>query len=213
MPPDRRSADTRNKILEIAENEFATQGYHGAHLQRIAEQVGVQKTALYYYFPSKAALYAAVLVRMLEAFDATIRESLERAVGHVERLESLLDALNSLLAERRNYAYILFRIFVDQKDMPLEGVEPLVGKVVGQLMTFFKDGREAGAFANLSARHMFQSAFGAVVFHYATGEVGAGVLGVDDIFTHSAVAWRKREARRFVLRALLADPDAVLAED
>ena len=37
--------------------------------------MGVQKTALYYYFESKAALYEAVLVRMLEAFDARVRDA------------------------------------------------------------------------------------------------------------------------------------------
>jgi AcrR family transcriptional regulator len=45
-----RVGDTRTKILEVAESEFAAEGYAGAHLQKIAEQVGVRKTALYYYF-------------------------------------------------------------------------------------------------------------------------------------------------------------------
>ena len=65
-------------MLEVAEREFARRGYDGAHLQHIASQVGVQKTALYYYFESKAALYEAVLVRMLETFDARVREAVER---------------------------------------------------------------------------------------------------------------------------------------
>ena len=42
MSDEPRSLDTRNKILEVAEGEFAREGYAGAHLQRIAEQVGVQ---------------------------------------------------------------------------------------------------------------------------------------------------------------------------
>ena len=34
-----RVGDTRTKILEVAEADFASQGYAGAHLQKIAEQV------------------------------------------------------------------------------------------------------------------------------------------------------------------------------
>ena len=67
-----RVGDTRTKILEVAEAEFASEGYAGAHLQKIAEQVGVRKTALYYYFDSKAALYTAVITTMLEAFDRCV---------------------------------------------------------------------------------------------------------------------------------------------
>jgi hypothetical protein len=44
---------------------------------------------------------------------------------------------------------------------------------------------------------------GALVFHYATGELGAQVLGVDDIFTQDAVAWRRDEVRRLILRGVL----------
>jgi hypothetical protein len=41
------------------------------------------------------------------------------------------------------------------------------------------------------------------VFHFATGEFGAQVLGVDDIFSQSAVSWRRDEVRRLVLRGVL----------
>jgi hypothetical protein len=44
------------------------------------------------------------------------------------------------------------------------------------------------------------------VFHYATGEFGAQVLGVDDIFTQNAVAWRRDEVRRLISRGVLRHP-------
>ena len=50
VPRSSRSADTREKMLEVAEARFARRGYDGAHLERIAREVGVRKTALYYYF-------------------------------------------------------------------------------------------------------------------------------------------------------------------
>ncbi len=207
MRPERRSADTRNKILEVAEREFARDGFAGAHLQRIASQVGVQKTALYYYFPRKAALYEAVLVRMLEDFDQTLTEAVDRPGSPEERLERLLDALNDLLAERRTYSQILIRIFVDRVEIPGDVLGPLIERVVGRLLRFYRQGIDAGTFAKLSPRHFFQTLLGASVFHYATGSFGAAVLDVDDIFTASAVRWRRRELREFVRRAVLRRPD------
>ena len=207
MDAERRSADTRTKILEVAEREFAARGYDGAHLQLIASQVGVQKTALYYYFASKAALYAAVLVRMLEAFDARVREALERDGGLEARMERLLDGLNDLLAERPHYSKVLIRLFVDPPPVEASRVLPLVEQVVGRVLSFYREGVDAGAFVEQSARHTFQSLLGAIVFHYASGGFGAAVLGVDDLFTGRTIAWRREEARRLLLRATLRRGD------
>ena len=204
---ERRGSDTLEKILEVAETTFAREGYEGAHLQHIASQVGVQKTALYYYFPSKAALYEAVLRRMLQAFDETIRASLDLDGTPTKRLYRLHDSINDLLAERRNYARILIRIFVDRPDGKFEEIGPLVESVVGRLLRFFKEGMEAGAFRRGSARHMFQTAMGTLVFHYATADLGAAVLGVDDIFSSKAVAWRREEVRRTLFHGILLEPD------
>ena len=78
----------------MAESQFAQRGYEGAHLQRIAEEAGVQKTALYYYFPSKGALYVAVLSAMLEDFDRVVCMSLDRAPA--EGLQPALDVSGSI---------------------------------------------------------------------------------------------------------------------
>lgn len=203
MRSNRRGAATRHKILDVAEQEFARNGFAGAHLQHIAEQVGVQKTALYYYYRSKAALYEAVLVRMLEALDQTVSKAIDAPESPASRLERLGDALNDLLSERRNYSQILIRIFVDRVEIEGAALQPLIERVVGRLLGFYREGIDANAFAKLSSRNLFQSLLGLCVFHYATGEFGAQVLGVDDIFTESAVAWRREEVRRLVLRGVL----------
>jgi len=200
---NRRGAATRHKILDVAEQEFARNGFSGAHLQHIAEQVGVQKTALYYYYPSKASLYEAVLVRMLEAFDQTVSKAIDAPESPASRLERLGDALNDLLSEQRNYSQILIRIFVDRVEIEGAALRPLIERVVGRLLAFYREGIDANAFARLSSRNLFQSLLGILVFHYASGEFGARVLGVDDIFTESAVAWRREEVRRLVLRGVL----------
>jgi len=198
-PGEPRSVDTRNKILEVSEREFALEGYAGAHLQSIAEQVGVQKTALYYYYPSKAALYTAVLVRMLEDFDRTVTEVLQRPGTPEERLERLIDGFNALLAEKRTYSKILIRVFVDRAQLvDTASILPPIQSVIGKILRFHQEGVEAGAFRRTSSRHFFQSLLGVSVFHYAASFFSANVLGVSDIFTSSAVRWRRDEMRKLL---------------
>lgn len=51
----------RDRLFGAAAREFATAGYEAASLGRIAEEAGVSKPALYYYFEDKADLYATVV--------------------------------------------------------------------------------------------------------------------------------------------------------
>lgn len=52
-------------ILDTAVDEFGTEGYDGASLNRILLAAGLSKGAFYYYFDDKADLAAAVLEREL----------------------------------------------------------------------------------------------------------------------------------------------------
>lgn len=201
-----RTVDTRSKILEVAQTEFATSGYAGAHLQKIAEQIGVQKTALYYYFNSKRALYTAVLEAMLLDFDRTVADALDVEESHTERLDRLVTQLNDLLAEHPNYARILIRIFVDAPEVESDRLSPLIRSVINRVLEFFRAGADAGAFRKLSSRHVFQSVLGMTVFHYAASPFSATVLGVEDIFTRQAVAWRRQEVLNFVSGGAVKNP-------
>ncbi|MEN9715901.1 MAG: hypothetical protein RJA35_1368, partial [Actinomycetota bacterium] len=52
---------TRRDILAVATAEFATEGFAGARVDKIAEDTATTKRMIYYYFGSKEGLYLAVL--------------------------------------------------------------------------------------------------------------------------------------------------------
>jgi AcrR family transcriptional regulator len=56
-------APTRERILDIAEGLFADRGLAGTSVRHISAAVGVTPGSLYNHFPSKQALYEAVLDR------------------------------------------------------------------------------------------------------------------------------------------------------
>ena len=76
-----RTAFTENAILDAAEAAFARRGLEGTRVREIAEAAGVNGATLYNYYPSKSALYEAVLDRgvrpliaLMEAYAAGPRE-------------------------------------------------------------------------------------------------------------------------------------------
>jgi AcrR family transcriptional regulator len=72
----RRDADrTKAEILEVAQREFARQGYAGARVDEIAALTRTTKRMIYYYFGGKENLYIAVLEKAyaeVRAAEATI---------------------------------------------------------------------------------------------------------------------------------------------
>lgn len=56
---------TKAAVFDSAVAEFATHGYTGARVDRIAAAAAVDKTAIYAYFGNKRALFEAVLAREL----------------------------------------------------------------------------------------------------------------------------------------------------
>jgi len=78
-PPGRREArkaDRRRAILEIAERSFAENGFAATSMSTIAAELGGSKTTLWSYFPSKEALFVAVIDSKIEGFQKALDEAL-----------------------------------------------------------------------------------------------------------------------------------------
>jgi AcrR family transcriptional regulator len=57
-----RTRHTRQALISAARQRFEADGYSGTNLDDVAELAGVTKGALYHHFPTKRALYDAVVV-------------------------------------------------------------------------------------------------------------------------------------------------------
>jgi AcrR family transcriptional regulator len=70
---------TAERILDVAEELFAVQGYDGTSLRQIAERAGIQQPGLYNHFVGKEALYAAVLFRALDPMATALSRHINTA--------------------------------------------------------------------------------------------------------------------------------------
>lgn len=64
-------ADTESRIFDAALRVFARKGRDGARLQEIADEAGIHRPLLHYYFRTKQQLYEAVAERMFSQFLAS----------------------------------------------------------------------------------------------------------------------------------------------
>ncbi|MGK9172775.1 HTH-type transcriptional regulator RutR [Yokenella regensburgei] len=86
--------EKRGVILAAALETFSLYGIHGTRLEKVAERAGVSKTNLLYYYPSKEALYLAVLQQILDVWLAPLkafREDLAPLVAIREYIRQKLE--------------------------------------------------------------------------------------------------------------------------
>ncbi len=76
MAGNRHGDDTRERILAAAEALFAQHGYDATGIAEVCAKAGVTKGGFYHHFPSKQALFLALLHRWLEGVQASLQGGL-----------------------------------------------------------------------------------------------------------------------------------------
>lgn len=87
------AADRREKIIEGAAFAFAEHGFAAATTQIIAQRAGISEALLYRHFPSKTALYRAVLRRLMRQVDVemeTSPRSISSTIDYVRGIRAYL---------------------------------------------------------------------------------------------------------------------------
>ena len=100
----RRSPETKERILDAAEQLLSERGYHGTTLREITKLSGVPVSLSYYHFGSKEDVLLAVVERRAGEHVAHFRRSLEKAressQGKPLTVEALIDAFVRPALER-----------------------------------------------------------------------------------------------------------------
>ena len=88
--------DTRQRLLDIAEQLFAERGFYGVSIAAVASEVGFTKQGLLHYFNSKEKLYGAILQRISDDFQEQQTEAEQASEGPIESLKQFYAALGAV---------------------------------------------------------------------------------------------------------------------
>lgn len=80
--------DTREAIMDLAEDLMLERGYNAFSYATIASALGIRNAAVHYHFPGKADLGAAVVRRSRDRFVEWARKLESSGAGPVERLDA-----------------------------------------------------------------------------------------------------------------------------
>jgi AcrR family transcriptional regulator len=206
----------REKILDAAEALFARRGYAAVGMSEIAEAVGLSKSSLFHHFPTKAQLYAATADRILRVIEGALTTALAGGGSPIERLDRWIDTVADLLGTHEAYARLLLRSLFEDDELngsfeEERAVNETLHRVIGAATQLLREGMGTGALRAASIPHTVQSLIGLLIYHFASGDFGAELLG-RPIHTPAEIRRRKDEIKALLHHGLVA-PGAPHKED
>jgi AcrR family transcriptional regulator len=95
--------DRRVELLDAAARAFMKQGFAATSLDRVSEEIGSTKGAIYYYYRSKSELFFAVHRRGMELTQAAIRPPFDMDGSPRKRLHGMAFAHTMLIIDHLPY--------------------------------------------------------------------------------------------------------------
>ena len=122
--------ETRERILQAAELAFAERGFDGAPLESIAARAGIRRPSLLYYFPTKHALYSAVIESVFSDLRQVLFDAMSTEGNFENRLDAVVNSFDAHIDERPQSAQLMLREILDNRgpghDMLLTHAVPVI---------------------------------------------------------------------------------------
>lgn len=89
--------NTEDKILEAAKTVFIQKGMDGSRMQEIADEAGINKALLHYYFRTKQKLFEAIFNKVFKQIFPNLEAFISSDLPIEEKLGTFIDRYISLL--------------------------------------------------------------------------------------------------------------------
>ena len=199
--------DTEGRILEAAHRVFLRRGTAGARTQEIADEAGVNKALLHYYYRTKEKLAEAVVLRAVRtlfprmfatfASDLPLREKLQVAAGlEIDMLEANPYLPGYLISEFQYQPERLKALLAMAGPAP-DGPRALLGALQRQLDAE----AEAGRLRPVRAEDFLVSFMAQLVFPFAAAAMLEAALGLDAEARRAMAERRRADLPDLLLRA------------
>ena len=160
----------QNDILMAAKRVFTAKGKSAARMQEIADEAGVNKMLLHYYFKSKDILFTEVLKDVLTELYYSVVDISYKADKFEDVLSTFIDRHFAFLQERRDILMFLFWEVnhggADMVHTVVETFKSLGGTPLDALVARIGEAADAGEIKKIDPYDMIFNLFSLNVFFY-----------------------------------------------
>jgi len=205
-PSGQAGKDTQTRILDAADKVFVRRGTDGARMQEIADEAGVNKALLHYYFRTKEQLAHAVFLRIASSFLPRLIALMGSATPLDAKIDAVVDAYLTRFT-RHPYlpGYIVSeashhpdRVLAAHSDEGRKALRTLVGRLQKEIDREV----EAGHMAPMTVEQFLITLVGSCFMPFAVRPLVVALYAPGPRGFERFIARRRKELPAFLKRAL-----------
>ena len=198
----KKEQNTEEKILSAARKVFLKQGMAGARMQDIANEAGINKAMLHYYFRNKEKLFEKIFTELSQHF-------FPRLVKIFESDESLFSKIELFIAEyidqMRQTPYLPIFVLNEVNRQPETFIKKMLGNRKPPVKKFIDDVQEEvkkGVIKPINPLQLLLNIISLCVFPFVARPMFQLVTNIDKTVFDMILEQRKGEVSKFIIDAI-----------
>jgi AcrR family transcriptional regulator len=198
---DKKIENTEQRILEAAKFVFHRRGFDGARMQDIADEAGINKALVHYYFRSKDNLFLAVFEDAFSILIGRVNEIFFTDQPIKVKVSQFLDYYIGFLSE---HSYIPHFILNSLYERPEELKKILEKKQLSpvRLMALMKKQAKEELNLDIDPFQFYINILALVIFPVIARPLIQTIFGYSDIEMQQFYTDRRKAVPEFILNAL-----------
>lgn len=207
-----KDVSTEQRIINAARKVFIQKGMSGARMQDIADEAGINKALLHYYFRSKDKLFQIIFREAAEKLLVTVKDITGNETPLEEKITALCNRYMDVLSENPYLPlFVLHEIHQD----PGRIINFFKGKnMVPQLQKFFlqiQDAVDNRRIKPISPPQLVINIISLCVFPFAASPLMQTLFDLDTWQFNLFIEERKKKLPEFILAALKPEKNDLLS--
>lgn len=172
---DELSGEMETRIVNSAMKVFVKNGKAGASMQEIAQEAGINRTLLNYYFRKKEKLFELVFEKVFLQYVTGIRQILNSDNPIIQKLDLLIDYYFDLLISNPAIPVFIFQELSSNPERLIE-ILKLKGLNPNILLSQLRSEMENGTIRKLEPRQYFTNVLSMIVFPFTAKPLLTGLM-------------------------------------
>ena len=198
----KKDLSTEEKILNAAKKVFLTKGMDGARMQDIADEAGINKALLHYYFRSKDKLFEQIFMEVVSGVLPRIFAILESETTLFQKIELFCNEYISQLIQTPYVPIFILNEINRQPKTFLKKVlgkrKPPIGKVVAQIEKEIK----AGVIKRIGPLQLMMNTLSLCIFPFLACPMIQLITGMDNKEFNGLMEQRKKEVPQLIIQSI-----------